>query len=407
MRITHSDIDIFRRASPAKASKRFVSLFLDLVLAFFLTGGLFYGAYGLVKTLPDYQESASTVQTEIAYYNDLIETTHLVVFEDKADSTRYDSDVLSLKAAARQIVLTYDTLKASGTLGDFAEPTGAETEAEGEEASYVTDNVAYFYTQYVPLHNANDDLLDFGGLTPEAYYIKTLKAAFGDNASLFVYGGEAMPYLTLYAAEHVNAYLYGGGSDDVGKGFYEDFYYAYDALLSGGEDLVLNGASYHATHFEAYLSARDEQAALVADALIASIVLSYLLIVLLPQLLFRDGRTIGRLILGLGVIDKEKKEIRPWQIAVRSLLGVWGFWNLAFLLPVLPPFNFDYSCVFLDFLTIGSFGISLALADLVIALLALANGSFILLTHDRASAMDWLTRSVVVDKRHLDEPDVD
>ncbi len=407
MRIFHSDIETFRRASPAKASKRFVSLFLDMILAFFLADGLFFGAYAIVAAFPDYQASVSAVKNEVSYYNDLIESTHLVIFEDKENSTRYDPDVLSLKNAARQIVLTYDTLKASDALGDFAEPREAETEAAGEEASFATDNVAYFYTQYVPQHNDGNDILDFGGLTPEAYDISVLKAAFGSNSSLFVYDGEKMPYLTLYAAEHINSYLYEGGTDDVGKGFYEDYYYAYDAMLSNAENLVLSSASYHSNHFVVYLSARDKEASLLADALLASLSLSYVLIVFLPQLLFKDGRTFGRLVMGLGLRDENRKEIHPWQLLVRSLFGLAGFWVLALLIPVMPPFNFDFTCVFLNFVTIGSFGVSLALLDLVIAFLAVANGCFILLSHYRVSAVDLLTKSAIVDKKHLDEPDTD
>lgn len=406
MKLFSSDIDNLRLASPAMSGKRFVSAFLDYLFLFALGIGFFYASYAITTASSAYQNATATVQNEIAYYNQAVQETHLVRFEADG-STRVDNEIDIIKIAAKNIVLYYNDCLKNGKETGFAEkPAAAFKEAEDQEASFTSDNVAYFYTVYVPAHNDNNDLMTFTA-SSEATFVSLQKSAFGTSFVYFVSTGDStLPILSQSYALALNDYLYKGLNSDVGKAVYTAFYNAYSSLFEDAENIFLNGKTYHSGRYQDYVSAHMKEAGLVADDLLIAMSVSYLCLVLL-RFLLKDGRTLGNLILGLGYTRIDRSEMGVKENLLRIPLEYFMATQTSILLMGLPPFSFSYSELYVPLWSWGAFEPTLLVFFLIGMAVGFLNLGFAFFSHERRSLTDYLSKSILLDKNHVNEEDTD
>ena len=72
-----SNIEILKKSSPARPSKRFVCWVTDMVLVALLAELLFMGFFPIMQNTQIYKDAQKTVAEEIAYYEQLTEKTHI------------------------------------------------------------------------------------------------------------------------------------------------------------------------------------------------------------------------------------------------------------------------------------------------------------------------------------------
>lgn len=177
-------------------------------------------------------------------------------------------------------------------------------------------------------------------------------------------------------------------------------------MLNDAESLLVRSEPYYTTHYLSYRSAFNKQGRYVNYTLLASMVVGYLIAILLPKLLLKDERTLGRWIMKLGVIIPGHEHV-PWYIALmHSILGIFGFMSTMLFMYLLPPFNGIYDFIFIPLFANATIT-TMALILVIIAIVSAINYVSTLFMHFKTSIVDLIGHSYVVDLKHIDEGDFD
>lgn len=383
-----------RKSAPAKTGKRFVCWVTDMILVALLAELLFMGLLPITQNTGRYRAAEKTVAEEIAYYEQLTEETHIVEY---VDGKRVSTDVVVLKNLYRAICLSYEVY-GNAQQPDFRITPGHDVTANGIH-SLENDNVAYFYTCYLknePGMNieASDDIF-------EIYQ----KAFSNDAAFMFSFNREVspMPVLNTQVAYYLFHYLFIDESDTIGQTgatYYQAYYNAYSNMLEEAEMLILQSEPYYSTHYLNYRQAYCTEARYTNITLVLAIFISCFAVLFIPKCVFKDEKTIGYKLFGLGVIGIDG-EANPWYVPLlKTVLSCVGAIPVAFILYLFPPFNGGFEAMFVPVTT--SSKISLALVILVITVLGGMANAVGLFTYRRQNLWNLIFGDVVVDTHYLD-----
>ena len=407
--------DLLSRAAPAKRNLHFLSYLIDIILVAIVSYLLFLGGRAIVINSDEYKNNSATYESEITYYQDMITDAHLAVYLNRDQYLLADDEDLSIKMAISQILLSYS--HDNPTTPDFSENpldklkeiyVGSFYEDCFVEASFANDYISRFFIEYVPAHNENEELVHFDGVEPSAYTIAFYKRHVSKYEKIkFIYtvDDSALPYLRTDVANEIYKYLV--KADGYNRDCYDGFVEFYTAMLTSGENIVFSAKSYQSSHYQTYLSSRQKITQLTNIVLLISIFVAHYIAIFLPQMIFKDGRSIGKILLRLGTINVDKSEMELWKKILRSFLAAISNIYIAFFLVLLPPFNGASLVLYLPFITIGSFDITLFNIIIVLFLLSSINGIVMLLSHDKRSITDFIFKTITVDVTVLDEPDYD
>ncbi len=407
--------DLLSRASPAKRNLHFLSYIIDVVLVAIVSYLLFLGGNAIVSNSDGYKTNFANYETEITYYQDMIVDAHLNEYLDRDNHVIVDDEDMSIKMMISQVLQSYSHDDTSSP--EFLEdplPKLKETYV-GEfyqdcfvPSSFDNDYISKFFIDYVPTHNENNELVDLKGKTSQEYTIIFYKQHIAKYDTLkFVYSSDdsALPYLRLDIANDIYKFLV--RADGYNRDNYDTFVSFYSSMLTDCEDMVFNAPSYQNGHYQDYLKYRKKITQSVNTTLLISIFLAYYLIVFTPQMIFKDGRSFGRIFLRVASINTDKSETELWKVILRSIFTAMSNFYLAFFLALLPPFNGSSLILYLPFISIGSFDVTLIMIVIAVFVLAAINGIVMLFNHDKRNAVDLLMKTVTVDVTQLDEPDYD
>ena len=402
MKFFESKIIDLRRAAPAKPGKRFVSCFIDMILCGLIALLFFQGGSAIAFQSKSYTDAGKIIDEEIKYYIDWTEESHVVEYLDKENGVRKDTEVMVYENLLRAIYHSYSVL------GNAQQPDftldGYDSVIKFGESSLENDTVAYFYTNYGP----KNGLTTLEGKTESLYLFELYQETFKLNSSMFVFNLEVseVPVLTTQAAYSILYYFINNSDDTIGQqglDYYNAFYDSYGYLLLNAENIMIRSEPYYSEHYTLYYDALSVQARITNITLIISIFISYLITVLLPKFLFKDERSLGRVIMKLGTVDEEKDPISIISIILKSVIEIIGFMFIAFIIYMFPPFNGVYDAMMTPF--IGEYNLTIIL--LVIAIIALLINAFSLFTHYRQNLIDMIFHHQVVDLHYLDLGDID
>ena len=407
--------DLLSRAAPAKRNLHFLSYIIDVVLVAIVSYLLFLGGNAIVSNNDAYKKNYSNYEAEITYYQDMVVDAHLNEYIDRDSHVIVDDEDLSIKMMISQILQSYSH-------DDTSSPEFLENPIDKLKETYVgefyqdcftpisfdNDYVSKFFIDYVPTHNENNELVNFKEKTPEQYTIIFYKQHIAQHDGLkFVYSSDdsAIPYLRVDIANDIYKFLV--RADGYTRDNYDVFVSFYSSMLSDCEDLIFNAPSYQNGHYQDYLFNRKKITQAINTTLLICIFLAYYLVVFTPQMIFKDGRSFGRIFLRLASINTDKSETEIWKVILRSIFTAASNLYLAFFLALLPPFNGSSLILYLPYISIGSFDITLIMIVIFVFVLAAINGIVMLLNHDKRNAIDLLMKTVTVDVTQLDEPDYD
>lgn len=427
MKITNN-FELFQRASPAKPGRKFLSFLIDALILFITSYLIFLGGYNIVESTDSFKKSEQIVKTEIKYYNNLVEETHLVSFTNEV---RNENDIFALDNISKLLIYSDETYNwfekgvehfiyrndqkipvtdikdAVFKMNTFG---NNETRTEYVASSYESDDIAYFYTNYVKNNNENNNFFDVGLMTYETYYQEKFQKTMGSDFSIyFEKMNKGFPFaLKMEKAINIyNYYFLNSDSTGYGKESFVRLNTLYSNLQMDAEKLLLDSKEYHNNHFVVYQEHLNAMGNMYCLAMVLSIAIAYILVFVPSTLIFKNGVTIGKLCLGLGIIEKDGTNIKPLKLTFRMFVEVIGFIGLSILIPILPPFAGSYSVLYTTLFNIGNFSVNLMIIDFTLIILSAINGCFALLTHYKTSLLDIITKELVVDKNHLDEYDYD
>lgn len=380
-------------------SKRFVCCVIDLILVALLAELIFMGLFQITQNTSAYSAAKATVKDEIAYYESLTEETHIVEYVDGA---RVSTDVIVLKNLYRAICLSYEIF-GNDQQPDFKFDTGHDVMKNGVH-SVENDNVAYFYLRYLKNDNslnikANDDLFEI------------YKRSFGNDASfMFSFNKEVseIPVLNTQVAYYLFHYLFINESDTIGKTgatYYQSYYNSYSNMLEEAELLILQSEPYYSTRYMNYKEAYCAEARYVNITLLASLFIACFIVLLIPRYLFKDGKTVGYKLFGLGVISANGEAGKWYVPLIKTVLACIGAIPISLILYLFAPFNGVYDAMFLP-VTVDS-TISLGVVILVVAIAVGIINAVGLFTNKRQNLLNLIFNDVVVDVHYLDEGERD
>lgn len=424
-----NDYELFLRASPAKTGTKFLSYLVDAFILFLTSYLIFLGGYNIYQSTNLYQETDKTFKEEISYYETMIKETHLVSF---TENVRNENDVFALDNISKMLIYSDEKYNwyengvehaiikngkkyKADTLVDAIYKMNSygdnETRTEYVASSYESDDIAYFYTNYAKNHNENDDLFPIGNLTYEEYYQNQFEKYIASDLSIYFnkLDDGSFPYVLKMdkAINLFNYYFLENDPAGIGKQGFSRLTTLYSNLQQEAEKTVLNGKIYLNEHYSVYQNALNTIGNSYCLIMVLSILISYLLVIVVPMLIFKNGVTIGKKCLGLGIIEQSKDEIIPWKLAIRCVLGLIGYLGFSLLIPILPPFAGSYTALYSILFKIGNFDVNLMTIDLIIMGISIINGVLSFITHYKTSLIDLMLKENVVDKNHLDEGDYD
>lgn len=408
MSLFESKIQTLRRASVARLGKRFVCWCIDLLVVLLISSLLFSVFQLIVRAQPGFVAAEKTVEEEVRYYNEYAIDTHVVEFLDPENGVRKSFDMVAFDNMKRAICLSYKVF-GSEQQPDFTFESDHEVTTSGV-ATQTTDNIAYFYTKYVP-ENTDKQIVNMGDKTPSDYVVQVYRNAFGANYDvMFAENRELseLPILKTQSAYYLFYYQYVDHTDTIGqtaKEYYSVFINAYKYMLEEAEKLLVRSEPYFSTHYKSYRDAYELQGRYVNYALLLALVLGYWLGVALPKLLFKDEVTVGRKILGLGVINDDGSPTSGAKSAIKSVFGCFAFLFTAVLSYMLPPFKGVYDMMLVPLVANGT--LSLAVVIIIPSVLTVISCAFMLFTYGKKSLMNVFGKDKVVDMNYLDEDESD
>ena len=353
------------------------------------------GAFKITQNTTLYNGAMETIDKEIAYYEDLTKDTHIVEY---VDGSRVATDVIVIKNLYRAICLSYEIF-GNNQQSNFYFEDGHDVTINGTH-SIENDNIAYFYTRYLKEDssmniNAEDDLFEI------------YKKAFGNDANfIFSFNRDIsdMPVLNTQVAYYLFHYFFINDSDSIGQTgatYYEAYRVAYTAMLEEAENLILNSEPYYSTHYLDYREAYSAQARYTNITLILSIFISCFIVLLIPKYLFKDEKTIGYKLFGLGVVRVDGSSNRWYVPLIKTVIDCVGFIPIAFVLYLFPPFKGGYEAMFVP-TKVGS-GLSFALIILLIMLIGALINAVGLFTSKRQNLINLIFNDIVVDVHYIEE----
>lgn len=403
MNLFSSNIEILKRSAPAKMGRRFLAGVVDMLLVVFVAALIFAGIFAITRNTSGYKAATATVNSEIEYYEELTREARVVEY---IEGVRVSTDAVVYQNVIRALYNSY-TVKGNQYIKNFEKMYEKYNQDEINKILSKPDNVTYFYSDYIFSKNITD-IVSIVGKTPEAIVVEIYKESFGvDYMPLFEeYNG--LPILKEDAAYYIFHHLFDDTKDvdsDTGSNYYQAFANAYANMLNQAEERLLKSEPYYSEHYLIYKEAYCNQALYTNIGLIISLFISCFIVLLIPKYLFKNERTIGYKLLGLGVLTLDNEENRWYVPLIKTFIEFFGLTTTTIILYLFPPFNGVYDAMFLP-ISIDS-GISLGLIILITAILGVITNTFGLFTHYRQNLINIIFKDKVVDIRFIDEGDRD
>ena len=364
-----------------------------------VAGVIFSGLFQITQNTSAYKAANQKVEDEIAYYEQFTKETHVVEYVDGARAT---TDVVVLKNLYRAICLSLEVF-GNNQQPDFTFDSSHDVMINGVHSAE-NDNIAYFYTRYLKNNpsikiETNDDLFEI------------YKRAFGDDATfMFSFNRELseIPVLNTQVAYYLFHYLFIDSSDTIGQTgatYYRSYYNAYANMLEEAEMLIIKSEPYFSTHYADYKNAYCAEARYTNITLVSSIFIACFIVLLIPKYLFKDEKTLGYKLFGLGVIRTDG-ETNAWYVPlIKAVIDCFGFIPVTFILYLFPPFNGGYEAMFMP--VSPDCNISLAIVILAVIIIGGIVNAFSLFTYKRQNLFNLVFNDVVVDVHYIDEGERD
>ena len=418
MKLFKSNIEILKRSAPAKMGRRFLAGMVDMLLVVFVAVLIMQGAFAITSSMDGYNATTKIVDLEIEFYNDLVEEAHVVEFVDDA---RVSADTLAYKNVIRAIYRSYTTFGNQNFHFDtIYEKLGYTREALEKEILSGEDNITLFYTKYLPTKDPNGNIISMVGKTPDVVLEEAYQEAFRDDYFTFFakHSEDMHPVMKEDAAFLIFHYLEQSNlgekldpNSERGKSYFQTYIEAYSYMLDKAEMAILKSEPYYTEHYLIFSEYQSIQARYINVGMLLSLFISCLIVLLLPKYLFKDGKTIGYKIFGLGVI-KMNNEPTPWYVPlIKTLLEFIGLIGSSFVIYLFAPFNGVYDPMFLPFdfqLADGiKYWVSLGGLILLTTILTVVVNCFGLFTHYRQTLINLIFNDKVVDIKLIDQGDQD
>jgi len=410
-------IEELQHASPVKTGKHFQSFFIDCVVVIILSYLLFLGANSIAMNSSAYKTAQEISTTEVEYYKDYISESRAMEYEiidgerirkDKLTDKHTGSSKFILENINRAIYYSIEYY------GDFSKEYDLEISEENMElikksitpnGHAYDDTISFFYTNYI-LNSEYDFSVQFSSLEEaQEYVFDTYKRTFGeDAASMFLLDREKtpVPVMKTRTAYYLYYFLYVAEDSKIvetSEQYYMTFSNGYTNMQNNAEDIMVKGEPYYTDHYTVYYENNTIMSRYINIALIISIFIGYFLGVVIPKIIFKHGRSLCHMVFKLGEIDVDNQPVGVKSLIIKSIIGCFGYLSISFILYLFKPFSASFGVMMYPF--IGN--ISLVVIIFIITFISLVNGCVMLFTSNHVGFGGLLSKTILVDRKYIDE----
>lgn len=292
--------DKYKDFPKSLTTPRILGYLIDSILIVVASIVLTITVGGAILNNNDYYKNENLSLNNIAHeiYN-LESETKLVIKDEKSETPALLSvDCIMEEYLRKQIALSY--------LKDPAPYTEAKITLDSTyiPATYENDNLAYYFAIYKAEKGIQTDV--FGNKTPKSYFIEEiLKKTTGHD--LYVYEGENLPYLKSDVGISVYKYLNDKNSADMTH--YETLKTTYNEVASKGLQEINNYEPF-LNLYNQYIKHFDNVMNIHNLAQIVAYTISFILVILIAEIVFGYGLTLGRFLTKTRVNYKDRKIYR-------------------------------------------------------------------------------------------------
>lgn len=265
---------------------------------------------------------------------------------------------------------------------------------EGEYSTLNNDELAYYFTNYKIEHNINTD--DFSNKSALTYFKEEILFK-NINQEYYIDQVDSLPILKSETA----ITLYKHYSDiEYNKDLYYEFSDAVIAIRNIGlQDLSTYDLfnQYYVLYEEAYnMMAKYENITLCL-----SFALAFLIFIFLPNMLTKDGITLGSLFTNTRFIHEEDYKIGKLRTLMISMLS---FVKNFFIIILISLFTFGFENLTCTVFNIGDIKINFLHLILLSFVVTIANFAMSAILYDHRSLVEVITNTKQVDIKTYIEP---
>ncbi|MCI2068540.1 MAG: RDD family protein [Bacilli bacterium] len=328
----------YENEPPASGGKKFFAWLLDAALVCFLTLGLIVAGIAILDNNIGYQGQEAKVTLEMKNCYRIEEEAKIYEFTSNENGLyehpREQEDIFK-DWCLHHILLSYQ--KDPSVFDDHK--TTISNPSNLAPADYTNDSLAFFYVNYVPNHNSyqgkENDIVDYQGSLAKPFYYSVMKGLSPD-VSMWVFDETSydIPYLKSSFAYDLYKYLFSDSSYQAGLTAYNLLATAYQKIWKEEINQLIASSAFQ-VHYLAYKQAYKACSYGLDLVCLLAFVISYLLIYFLPQLFFKGGRSFGKKLLSLMIVDKDGYQLLNRQMLLRNFLQLFSFFGTTIVSVVL------------------------------------------------------------------------
>ena len=248
-------------------------------------------------------------------------------------------------------------------------------------ASFDNDILAYYFVNYKNENKIN--ILDYNNKDSKVYYVESIlyKNINKDYFDLV----DGFPVIKFEKAINIYNYKKGLSNDHT---LYNEFYNAFIKINQMAID-DLSTYSEYKDHFNKYQNAFFEMSKMENIALFILYVVTFIILILLPQLIFKEGITFGRLITKTRLCSNDGSEASTKQILVGNISTFMVFGVVIIFTSL---FTFGLTNLSLTLFSIGELSISYLQILMLSILMIFINFAFICFNFDHFTFSEFISK---------------
>lgn len=399
----------YKNEVPATFGRRLEASLLDALIIVIVSFLLIISGVEILGVTPFYKSWDDNLdESRIACYK-IEEEAKLYEFSDNEDGQYLNlvqpEDTFE-DYALRQILLVYE--KDRENFLKLIDKDEILNPKNLSSASYETDNLAYFFSIYVPEYNdfngKTNDIIDMGGLSGKEFYYKVLN----DNAVdismyIFDYENYSLPMLKTEFAANLYRYLFLNESNfQVGLTSYNLLAKNYQNMWDLAVDELIASDRYQ-VHYQSYMSSYANCSYAVDVVCVLSYLIAYFLTFILPNIIFKESFSWGKLAFKLKAVKGERENPKAIDYLIKHLINIFSYAPLLLI-----------SCFFAGGLNTGwmypifeiaGAGFSLFNLTCILLILPIVSVILMLARSKKQSLSDLASNLTIVDTRFYVDPE--
>ena len=391
----------YENAAVATGTRRLAAIAIDALILCVVSFILLISYMAIVPNFKTYQTRKDTLTTEMNICYQMEEEAKIYQFEGEGEN-KY-SKPRPMEDTFQDYCLMHILLAYEKDAKPF-ENYGVVIKNENNlpVASFETDNLAYFYVNYVPKYNnynGQENDIVIMDKDPKLFFMD----AYKKNAvkiDMWNYDNEnySLPYLDSDFAVDLYKYLFEDSSYQVGLTNYNYLAKNYMNLWSVQVQELL-ASSRFSTHYQIYKENYEICSRFIIVGVALIYLISFLLVIVLPQPFFKGDKTIGKKLMKVTVIDERGYETQVYQKVLRNFFLFFSYFPFM-LIPCFLSGGYSSGWTYPIF-EIGSIGVSLYTIMIVLGVISLISLLVMAISGKKKAFHDLILKTACIDDRYV------